>query len=156
MQGADHPRACGEHAAVCSRLPLGNGSSPRLRGTHHGRGLAGGSDRIIPAPAGNTGLMSWMVPSTSDHPRACGEHLERSISSTCQSGSSPRLRGTQRVHVGLVHAVRIIPAPAGNTGDRTRAVWVDADHPRACGEHFSSWGRMSYCAGSSPRLRGTR
>ena len=50
---------------------------------------------------------------------------------------------------------RIIPALAGNTfapvGDRGQL----PDHPRAGGEHFSSFDQLDSSTGSSPRWRGT-
>ena len=30
----DHPRVCGEHALMASKMPVNAGSSPRMRGTH--------------------------------------------------------------------------------------------------------------------------
>ena len=70
-------------------------------------------------------------------------------------GSSPRLRGTlepwsrKHTHQG------IIPALAGNTLCAMSCMSWSGDHPRACGEHFSTVSPMSLTCGSSPRLRGT-
>ena len=49
------------------------------------------------------------------HPRVCGENTEVDISATSAAGSSPRVRGKQRVielHPGVG---RLIPACAGKT-----------------------------------------
>ena len=71
----DHPRACGEHAAVPLSLVGIMGSSPRMRGTPVRRRPDNGRARIIPAHAGNT-RASWRTwCAAGDHPRACGEHL---------------------------------------------------------------------------------
>ena len=71
----DHPRVCGEHFARMRFHTFGIGSSPRMRGTHHGNSRAGFSAGIIPAYAGNTYRAvsrPWIF---RDHPRVCGEHL---------------------------------------------------------------------------------
>ena len=50
----DHPRECGEHAAVSRADTLHNGSSPRMRGTPSRSDTKRNGCRIIPADAGNT------------------------------------------------------------------------------------------------------
>ena len=50
----DHPRVCGEHAAICSCAVTSTGSSPRMRGTRVLRPEPGIRTGIIPAYAGNT------------------------------------------------------------------------------------------------------
>jgi hypothetical protein len=71
------------------------------------------------------------------------------------AGSPPHLRGTHIavMYVGLF--VRITPAPAGNT--LLSILWLCPawDHPRTCGEHFSTPSTPSALAGSPPHLRGT-
>ena len=114
MQTRDHPRACGEQFYGLGDLCIGQGSSPRVRGT----GGAGGRRRrgggIIPARAGNSRQCPRSRSRYRDHPRACGE----------QPAHAPQLQ--------LGHG--IIPARAGNrrrSGYGARSGW---DHPRACGE----------------------
>ena len=132
----DHPRVRGEHAELREAGPLGEGSSPRARGTrthHHIITLPVG---IIPACAGNT-----------EFPRE-GESLE--------SGSSPRARGTRFSGLQTLQTRGIIPACAGNTAlrvDVKNGLW---DHPRVRGEHSSSFSETIRSRGSSPRARGTR
>ena len=72
-----------------------------------------------------------------------------------QDGSSPRLRGTLFQPVPYPEDARIIPAPAGNTWPGIWGYDVYADHPRACGEHFTMGSESATTPGSSPRLRGT-
>ena len=72
-----------------------------------------------------------------------------------QSGSSPLARGTPK----LVHAAelrtRLIPARAGNTGERRPFTsWLTA-HPRSRGEHEKSQSFHYFVSGSSPLARGT-
>ncbi len=152
----DHPRACGEHVCRCMDTASCLGSSPRLRGTP---GMHIGHDchaRIIPAPAGNTPGPNQHSEWPPDHPRACGEHVMRKLTSILIIGSSPRLRGTRCHDPGLGRLGRIIPAPAGNTTRYWPSLPVLSDHPRACGEHPWTTTRTCTASGSSPRLRGTR
>ena len=127
----DHPRACGEHAAVKVNTYAGLGSSPRLRGTRYwsvpwrnGRG-------IIPALAGNTFHRGHTQVCPRDHPRACGEHIARISFLFMVLGSSPRLRGTPVRRCRRSASSRIIPALAGNTNTGASCRRRTRDHPRA-------------------------
>ena len=79
------------------------GSSPRLRGTVvRGDGQSWQSIcRFIPAPAGNScnKLLSQSWENGTVHPRACGEQCQRCTGPRVArtAGSSPRLRGTERL-----------------------------------------------------------
>ena len=65
------------------------------------------------------------------------------------------MRGTL-VQCGLrLGDAGIIPAYAGNTPSRRHRPSPKRDHPRVCGEHFSSCVVMVPSGGSSPRMRGT-
>ena len=151
----DHPRVCGEHEiaalAACPRL----GSSPRMRGTPLKTFYDGRETRIIPAYAGNTSSAMLNSFSFRDHPRVCGEHRFRHEHDPRPEGSSPRMRGT----LFNVHEIRggdgIIPAYAGNTSCRSSSTHPARDHPRVCGEHWSTKLPSLLAAGSSPRMRGT-
>ena len=70
-----------------------------------------------------------------DHPRACGELERTGVVAIAFAGSSPRMRGTQRMRVDDELDFRIIPAHAGNSPHVLLRV-VDG-------------------VGSSPRMRGT-
>ena len=71
------------------------------------------------------------------------------------SGSSPRLRGTQYSQGMSVLLSRFIPAPAGNTLGAFPVPIGPPVHPRACGEHGGVLTGEAVAIGSSPRLRGT-
>ena len=94
----DHPRVCGEHRRAQPRRPIQSGSSPRMRGTPvrvtKSHEMAG----IIPAYAGNTGLLVCPCADGGDHPRVCGEHECMPYSRAWNLGSSPRMRGTHAQH----------------------------------------------------------
>jgi len=50
----------------------------------------------------------------------------------------------------------ITPAYAGNTITHLTINHIRRDHPRVCGEHTRRLHTMTLCAGSPPRMRGTR
>ena len=111
----DHPRGCGEHTFITSARYMSRGSSPRMRGTPPiiiGYGSHGG---IIPADAGNTSNSRAKLWPKRDHPRGCGEHGMQSLAHSQDAGSSPRMRGTQKLPTLTGTIIRIIPADAGNT-----------------------------------------
>ena len=151
----DHPRACGEHVLLEFAGGIGQGSSPRLRGTHERAAHEVQRVGIIPALAGNTAKTSAFAPAARDHPRACGEHRMAPSAAGFAVGSSPRLRGTQPLTNAQMRGMGIIPALAGNTTATTCPPTMARDHPRACGEHPIAALRNSRTRGSSPRLRGT-
>ena len=134
------------------------GSSPRVRGAGskvlHNAHIIG----IIPACAGSscahasTFLFGW------DHPRACGEQVNKEREEMTSQGSSPRMRGTAEECLAGVTVDGIIPAHAGNSRTSSCASPRCWDHPRACGEqhthvrkHSSGNGIIPARAGSSSR-----
>ena len=70
----DHPRACGENKPIWDIAFLTIGSPPRMRGKRAHARQQGGNIRITPAHAGKTLYMLWHLPTSWDHPRACGEN----------------------------------------------------------------------------------
>ena len=70
-------------------------------------------------------------------------------------GSSPLTRGTFREALHQGHAVRLIPAHAGNTSVRLLVLAAPWAHPRASGEHWRFWVPSTLPSGSSPLARGT-
>ena len=151
----DHPRVCGEHPMLFDTFVTTVGSSPRMRGTLHDWPIQVVVDRIIPAYAGNTAVLTTEDFFFWDHPRVCGEHICGNVNGGSLRGSSPRMRGT------LVSPFResafrgIIPAYAGNTSSGKARGSSARDHPRVCGEHEVTAGNSRTNVGSSPRMRGT-
>ena len=126
-----------------------------MRGTPDGSTADVTNLGIIPAYAGNTIRIGKFSSHHKDHPRVCGEHCVGRSNHLRPTGSSPRMRGTQRYGSTYEQAAGIIPAYAGNTRIalfRFRKTW---DHPRVCGEHTLTGSPRSTCKGSSPRMRGT-
>ena len=151
-----HPRACGERHDQLVQRHVGDGSSPRLRGTQLLDLHAHSAARFIPAPAGNARYPGHGRMAPPVHPRACGERQLGLGPVKLAVGSSPRLRGTHNQRYIKSAPERFIPAPAGNAPISTVPRRCRAVHPRACGERFQACLRKSRTAGSSPRLRGTR
>ena len=131
----DHPRVCGEHLTENEAHRVGEGSSPRMRGTRERLPACKGVEGIIPAYAGNTMIVPVPHIHWRDHPRVCGEHTIIIIRHRSSRGSSPRMRGTLADLPFDVLAFGIIPAYAGNTTKHGTAPVPAWDHPRVCGEH---------------------
>ena len=153
-QKPDHPRSCG--ANLLCRTCLNNcpGSSPLVRGQHdflNGRTIV---QRIIPARAGPTSVLTIWSACRADHPRSCGANVTLPPHHHATSGSSPLVRGQRHLLASERRSGRIIPARAGPT-ERSAAIAFDvADHPRSCGANFLSLSARSGPAGSSPLVRG--
>ena len=118
-----HPRVCGEHTASMARMLAAGGSSPRMRGTHVTLVVKPLDNRFIPAYAGNTMWSPLTAARPPVHPRVCGEHITELNMSRSDSGSSPRMRGTQVLQYPRIDFLRFIPAYAGNTLKRFRQVF---------------------------------
>ena len=71
------------------------------------------------------------------------------------SGSSPRVRGSQRQHVCFFPRDGIIPAGAGLTKLDECVPCESRDHPRGCGAHVIKYAIIAILLGSSPRVRGS-
>ena len=146
-----------------------------MRGTPRIGVESAASPGIIPAYAGNTGVIDLTGQRFEDHPRVCGEHsheLEHVVALQGSSprmrgtpvllcvcsfvGSSPRMRGTRSINNAAQHFNGIIPAYAGNTHASVTGERAKRDHPRVCGEHACGRAHVQFVQGSSPRMRGTR
>ena len=150
----DHPRACGEQAAVSSSSCSLAGSSPRMRGAGDIMPPSFTCLRIIPAHAGSREISSRSESAMQDHPRACGEQLNGALEDMSGRGSSPRMRGAGRPLRPRPARRRIIPAHAGSSTPRIRPIPHNRDHPRACGEQARAPRSCHSLMGSSPRMRG--
>ena len=90
-----HPHACGEHALGNGLVWPPLGSSPRVWGTRMPLAFDTKCPRFIPTRVGNTGAAVPTALLSAVHPHACGEHLFGTRSRLIDSGSSPRVWGTQ-------------------------------------------------------------
>ena len=151
---SDHPRACGANWRGRNPYPTQQGSSPRMRGKPLKARLHNAALRIIPAHAGQTNQATPDRSRRTDHPRACGANLRRSLRTARMCGSSPRMRGKLHHEQVRVAGSRIIPAHAGQTSARSSSSKEKSDHPRACGANRFIHGVNNTRSGSSPRMRG--
>ena len=90
-----HPRVCGERVFVMGARRLGDGSSPRVRGTPQVVEQPLEGARFNPACAGNASRCAAGPLRGSVHPRVCGERKAHGFASRDDAGSSPRVRGTR-------------------------------------------------------------
>ena len=151
-----HPRVCGELPIRRDFSHTFSGSSPRVRGTLTRGWVDAAHWRFIPACAGNSPARRGIVSARPVHPRVCGELDGGERAALAATGSSPRVRGTQRRTFAADGQRRFIPACAGNSG-LAGAVRRDRPvHPRVCGELSSAPDMEAPPFGSSPRVRGTR
>ncbi len=146
---------CGEHTEGNHERLRERGSSPHVRGTPSLSRISMIPPGIIPACAGNTSHFHNSNSFNGDHPRMCGEHSTIIDKRNSALGSSPHVRGTQRIDAREIQSCGIIPACAGNTWSMLCCQMVWRDHPRMCGEHSMVTPEQSDCQGSSPHVRGT-
>ena len=151
---SDHPRSRGEYGCEILHGCQETGSSPLSRGIPPHVTIMRKPERIIPALAGNTMILSREVPSSTDHPRSRGEYSWTSPGRPSAPGSSPLSRGIPHIRRLLVLPARIIPALAGNT--HSEGLWKEKrwDHPRSRGEYVTLTVTNIDLEGSSPLSRG--
>ena len=156
MAAKDHPRSRGEYVRQVSSLCQPEGSSPLSRGIHPAGTFRALGERIIPALAGNTGLLLIQQPGQEDHPRSRGEYQSFDADDGFVRGSSPLSRGIRGGWLRRSRRMRIIPALAGNTTGRAGVRVWRRDHPRSRGEYQLRRAAMHNAHGSSPLSRGIR
>ena len=69
-------------------------------------------------------------------------------------GSPPRMRGKLPIKAPVPFPTRITPAHAGKTLAEALRAFIEADHPRACGENREGQHGKPGDTGSPPRMRG--
>ena len=107
-----------------------------MRGKRIGMAVDAIGNRIIPAHAGQTRCERCRRYGRADHPRACGANTSTEGNADSTYGSSPRMRGKQRLTSIEHFAERIIPAHAGQTTTVYGRYFGPSDHPRACGANM--------------------
>ena len=148
-----HPRVCGENTLIRPTICEVPGSSPRVRGKHANALTQGFLTRLIPACAGKTWITPPITLAAPAHPRVCGENSRERVFSSCNEGSSPRVRGKREETTRRLQEVRLIPACAGKTIFGSPLGKKAGAHPRVCGENGAWNCRGPTPAGSSPRVR---
>ena len=151
---------CGEHFHAFLAPFAAEGSSPHVRGARHVQGRDHRRRGIIPACAGSTRSKCFLRCSRRDHPRMCGEHLFDVPAEDLAEGSSPHVRGAQRILNHGTHLIGIIPACAGSTSEVPFIVGLvrgSSPHVRgarsSCRGVVPPIGIIPACAGSTFVLR---
>ena len=130
-----HPRSRGENSDTVTKSRGCRGSSPLTRGKPIERFQDVFQDGLIPAHAGKTNLGLDVCEESTAHPRSRGENTWASSGRGRAVGSSPLTRGK---HMGVKRARArggLIPAHAGKTSSRERAIFSTWAHPRSRGEN---------------------
>ena len=130
----DHPRMCGEKAALPPGVLAPPGSPPRMRGKELAVGVIRQHGGITPAHAGKSRCILQQLRVVKDHPRTCGEKLLLYSRYKPCKGSPPRMRGKARESPASGRMTGITPAYAGKRSVEEDVTWSIRDHPRVCGE----------------------
>ena len=125
-----------------------------MRGKPRAAGPEAWPGRLIPAHAGKTCEARADRFRPRAHPRACGENHDRRNDAHHRPGSSPRMRGKQKLMGKPAILARLIPAHAGKTCSQALSQRLFRAHPRACGENQVNVASTVVGVGSSPRMRG--
>ena len=145
---------CGEYSNAKAFIENFSGSPPHVRGilkccpffvTYRG---------ITPACAGNTSLWSLGSGIARDHPRMCGEYINKEGFWSGLVGSPPHVRGIRSGQCTAWLSFGITPACAGNTFALIDRSWISRDHPRMCGEYAAQTSSVRWMLGSPPHVRG--
>ena len=115
----DHPRLCGEKFLPSSGNSAVTGSPPPMRGKVSVFTSLLSSTGITPAYAGKRILKTGRMIRRWDHPRLCGEKLNRSAGIMQRVGSPPPMRGKVKATPPHTHEPRITPAYAGKRCKRS-------------------------------------
>ena len=149
-----YPRACGGTSPSRNAPYHPSGLSPRVRGNRHRRRHSIQQRRSIPARAGEPAVKPISLSGFRVYPRACGGTVYQRHGSRTPVGLSPRVRGNHRQPDHRAHAVRSIPARAGEPGHDYSSSSRGSVYPRACGGTSNTLHSSHIAAGLSPRVRG--
>ena len=150
-----HPRVCGEARAALDWLSLGQGPSPRVRGSPPVDVGADSRCGSIPACAGKPRSSATGPAAGGVHPRVCGEAPVTVATWFGGAGPSPRVRGSPYPagHGAVMDGS--IPACAGKPDYSCGVVLWGRVHPRVCGEALRGVVGDGHSSGPSPRVRGS-
>ena len=151
-----HPRVCGEARRGLRNFPVGEGPSPRVRGSPRRVGAVGPGRRSIPACAGKPERLVLRLKLPKVHPRVCGEAPSVPVDASADRGPSPRVRGSLASRASVAALQGSIPACAGKPASCRAVSAVSRVHPRVCGEAKGNPTISNGARGPSPRVRGSR
>ena len=150
----DHPRLCGEKVREGKLKRYDRGSPPPVRGKAPTLKARKSASRITPACAGKSTLPHSAQLIYPDHPRLCGEKIQRVWAGAKVAGSPPPVRGKVLLRSRKDFRQGITPACAGKRKAFMAAKAETMDHPRVCGEKILRSSSSARPIGSPPRVRG--
>ena len=150
----DHPRTCGEKRKPARAGVFKKGSPPHMRGKVKPADRALNLVGITPAHAGKSSCIRGRSRRNRDHPRTCGEKLQKSCIVHFVRGSPPHMRGKAPELRARFHLLGITPAHAGKSLYRDERRAGNQDHPRTCGEKRRAALQSATSRGSPPHMRG--
>ena len=109
----DHPRPCGEKLYAARLIVVVGGSPPPMRGKGRFGVWHPVELRITPAHAGKSESVYKHFKQYKDHPRPCGEKVNKHRRARHTVGSPPPMRGKDRHRGWQVDVAGITPAHAG-------------------------------------------
>ena len=150
----DHPRLCGEKVQACEISKVMKGSPPPMRGKVSSLVMFQPFRRITPAYAGKSVVQNFFIPFRQDHPRLCGEKLDKAFGLLLVWGSPPPMRGKALPFLQDTFPPGITPAYAGKRDGLDELRVLEKDHPRLCGEKSTFTSHILILPGSPPPMRG--
>ena len=151
-----HPRSRGENRGHHRPGRFDRGSSPLTRGKRVAGIVGCLRDRLIPAHAGKTSMISASASGAGAHPRSRGENMFIAPVPCSRTGSSPLTRGKRSGDPASGSVTGLIPAHAGKTASSKSHRPQTRAHPRSRGENLSTIPLRLASMGSSPLTRGKR
>ena len=145
---------CGEKRQDIAVSVTLAGSPPHVRGKDADPVIERAVQGITPACAGKSHAGCGYGPGQGDHPRMCGEKMERSVKSGSVPGSPPHVRGKEAGTCLADEVQGITPACAGKSSCVLVGPSSDWDHPRMCGEKQLNQLQAMAQQGSPPHVRG--
>ena len=130
------------------------GSPPHVRGPPTFCHIPTPSAGITPACAGTTFYWNICYFHSWDHPRMCGDHMDKIFYCALLLGSPPHVRGPRLTIPVTTFVPGITPACAGTTCNNLQILFYSRDHPRMCGDHPFENNSFKLVVGSPPHVRG--
>ena len=131
-----------------------NGSPPPMRGKALNFRHTVKKIGITPAYAGKRKSTPKTATCRKDHPRLCGEKLDKSAGMVYNIGSPPPMRGKADPELRQTPSGGITPAYAGKSDSGGDMYPQRRDHPRLCGEKAWDIHSAPCLPGSPPPMRG--
>ncbi len=145
---------CGENYPVGTFAKDMIGSPPRVWGKLIGVVNSFIVHRITPTCVGKTGLNSYLLQTSSDHPHVCGENIPLENPFFQPTGSPPRVWGKLGEIIAIRENLRITPTCVGKTIGRDNRTQARAGSPPRVWGKLSPNGTLYACGRITPTCVG--